>query len=453
MANKPRNGFIEVRFNIDQSQAFANIYPPEDKGEPITLEECLQSLRSMGASHGFREGALTDAIAKASTANAPVMNIVAAQGELVHNGEDAQIRYLVPRELVMKPLPRRTDGSNIVDWFALDPAKMVKEGDEVAAIVPATLGSHGRTITWPIQLVQAQPGRTAKLFAGNGVRASQDGLRLYAVHDGYLYQVGEQLFVVGLNIYEELQQNFDLNLPAGAILKDGAINGTLHAEGIIAIQGGCLQTEIRSQGDVFVEHAENCRIIAGGNIYVTQGLKNCTVITPHRVIAVQETVIAGGKLSATEGIEAWTLGSEARDTTEVSVGVDHFLLLRTEEIEKEISEAEANKERIRQAIKPFQTVSANAAMSDQRRLVLQRLQFQAHSQEQHINALHNERRQMQFQGKQKVSGTISVKNTLHPGVLIRGPKAQTFVSTPLQSVRLTGNSESGDFLTETLAAA
>ncbi|MBC7528730.1 MAG: DUF342 domain-containing protein [Chthonomonadaceae bacterium] len=449
MSDKPRDGFIEVRFNIDQSQAFANIYPPGGKGEEITLEQCLSRLRAMGAMHGFRENAIKEAIALASTNKAPVMDIVVAQGELVRNGEDAQVRYIIPKELVVKPLPKFENGQ--VDWFTLDPQKMVKAGVEVAAVVPATLGAHGKTITWPIQMVHAEPGRTARLFAGQGVRASQDGLHLFAIRDGYLYQQGEQMIVVSLHCHAERLCNADMTIPEGVVLLEGAETTKLKSGGLLAIDGKSMYSQFRAQEDVIIRRAENCQIIAAGNVYVLESLVNCTVITPQHIYSTEGAVIQGGRISATEGVEVWSLGSESGETTEVAVGMEHFFQLRAEEIEKEIQTTESNSERIRQAIKPFQTVAAHSTLTEERLHLLHRLQAEEHSQKLHVNALRNERRQMQFFAKQKASGTITVRDTLYSGVLVHFGETHSFIAKPLHGVKLRSEPH-GAYHTELLAA-
>ena len=449
----PHDGYIEIKFNKDKSQALASIYPPYEKGVAITLDSCLHKLRIMGIGFGLCEGALADAVQQVGATRKPVVEFVIAQGVVPQNGEDAQIRYRLPRDLVSMPLPRNVDDPTMIDWFSLDPRKMVRANSEIATLVPATLGSHGKTVTWPIQVIHAQPGRNAGLFAGTGIRSSDDGLRLYAIYDGYLSQQGEQLTVLPIQCYENPISQQEINRPGGIVSLQEVVHSQLKANGIIAVKGISIFSRLRAKGDIFIQQAQNCQIIASGNVYVLGGLRECEVIAGQKIIASKNAVLQGGHLSGTLGIEAESLGDAMQSPMEIYIGTDQYLQIRNIEIEEEITEAEASIARIRQAIKPFQTISANATMTEDRRAILTQLQKQQRSHQQHVTTLHSERRQLQFALKQKIAGTLSVSENLYPNVWITLGKGRGRIERPMKNVRLAGDSASTHQHVETQLAA
>ncbi|HZP82095.1 MAG TPA: FapA family protein [Chthonomonadaceae bacterium] len=430
-----RDGRLELKFNEDRTQALATIFPPAGGGDSVTAAEILEHLKTMGVTYGIREKAILDAIYYAEDTGMPAANVVVAQGAVPQDGQDARINYTLPLDLLTQPLPKRKDGSGLPDWFALDPAKMVKAEQELAAIVPAQPGVPGKTLTWPIQPVPPKAGKPAGLSAGQNVRASEDGLHLYAAHEGYVCLQGEQLVVYALHILSDNLAGGAHSFPVGLVCMANVQQAQVRAHGILAIKGAALNSRLHVQGDLFVRYAENCTLIASGNVYVTQGLKHCEVITRKRLIGLEAAQIVGGTVSATEGVCAVSLGASDFTATEVHVGEDRHSPLRNQEIQEELAQCDANIARISQALKPFVTVAAHETLPDDKRQLLQKLQAQQRIQEARIKELHNERRSLSILSKERVAAAVEVARTVHPGVWIGIGSAAFQVETPMEGVR------------------
>lgn len=401
----------------------------------MTAAEILERLKAMGVTYGIREKALLDAIYYAEDTGMPAANVVVAQGAVPQDGQDAKINYTLPHELLTQPLPKRKDGRGLPDWFALDPARMVKAEQELAAIVPAQLGTPGKTLTWPIQPVPPKAGKPAGLSAGQNVRASEDGLHLYAAHEGYACLQGEQLVVYALHIFAENLAGGAHSFPVGLVCMANVRQAQVRADGILAVKGAALGSSLRAQGDLFVRSAENCALIASGNIYVAQGLKNCEVITHQKLIALETAQIVGGTVYATEGVRAVSLGAADFTATELHVGEDRHSPLRNQEIQEELAQCDANIARISQALKPFVTVAAHESLPEDKRQLLQKLQAQRRMQEARIKELHHERRSLSILSKERVAAAVEVAHTVHPGVWIGIGTAAFQVETPMEAVR------------------
>jgi hypothetical protein len=438
MANGYRkNGFLEIKFNDDRTQAIATIQPPAPGGEAVTASEILERLKSMGVTYGVREQAILDAIHKVLETHQQVGGVVVAQGAIPTDGLDAKVRYRLPIELLSQPLPKLPDAAGLPDWFSLDPAKMVKADEELAAIIPPQPGTPGKTLTWPIQAIAPKPGKPAALSAGANVRVSTDGTRLSAALDGYACLQGEQLTIHALRILPDSVDGGAHSFAAGAVFQGDVQNAQVRVGTFAAIRGKARDVTIRAHGDVILHRAENCNIIAGGCVYVLETLANCQVNTRKKVIALRAARIVGGDLCATEGVEAVLLGAEDFTATEVICGVDRLTPLRSEEIEEELAACETNIARISQVLRPFAAQTAHETLPDDKRRLLSTLQAQKRSQEARINDLHNERRSLSILSKETPPGLVVVTGTVYPGVWIGIGKTAIQIETALEGVRFT----------------
>jgi len=430
-----KNGSLELKFNEDRTQVLATIYPPAEDGQAVTAGEILERLKQMGVTYGIRDKAILDAVHHAANARMPVANVIVAQGILPRDGDDARVVYRLPQDVLARPLPRRTDGSGLPDWLALESAKMVKADEELAIIIPAQPGTPGKTLTWPVQTISPKPGKPSTLSAGLNVRTTADGLRFYAAADGYACLQSDQLVVHALRLIHEDVTGGPHVFLNGAVFHGNLRQAQLKVGGVLAAKGNAVGCQIRAFGDVFVRYAENCTFIVSGNVYVMQGLKNCQVNTRKKIAALESASLLGGKLYATEGVEAVTLGAPDFTDTEVRVGVDYLLDIRSGEIQEELIQCEANIARISQALKPFATLAIHDTLTEEMRQLLQKLQEQKRSQEARLKDLHNERRSLSIGAKEKVAGTVTVARTVHPGVWIGIHTAAIQVEVPMEGVR------------------
>jgi uncharacterized protein (DUF342 family) len=427
-----KNGFLELKFNDDRTQALATIYPPSPDGEPVQAIEVIDRLKNMGVTYGIREAEILEAIHQVSNTRATLI-VVAAQGTLPEQGQDAKIRYRLPLETLSRPLPKNEHG--FPDWFALEPAKMVRADDDLAVIVPPNGGAPGKTLTWPPKDIPPKAGKPAALVAGPHVRIAEDSLRMSADADGYVVLQHEKLTVYALRQIQDPVMGGTHLFAAGAVFTGTVKSAQITAGEFLAIKGATQGCRIRCHGDVYLTSAEQCAIVAAGDVYVSVGLRDCEITTPRRVIMVADAGIVGGKVCALEGIEAVILGAEDFTATELTAGVDRYSRIRIAELEEELAGCEANIMRIRQALKPFATLAAHTALPEDKRQLLQKLQTQKRTQEARITALQLERHEMLLGIKGRRPGTITVLKTAYPGVWISINNAAMQVESPLEQVQ------------------
>ena len=132
-----KRGRLELKFNLERTQALATIFPPLNGGEAVSTSEVLQRLKTMGVTFGIREQAILNAVHQVEETGMAANNIVVAQSTLPEDGQDALIAFELPRERLARPLPRREDFPALTDWFRLNPANRVVAGQELATVTPA----------------------------------------------------------------------------------------------------------------------------------------------------------------------------------------------------------------------------------------------------------------------------------------------------------------------------
>ncbi len=430
-----KNGYIDIKFNEDRTQVIVNIYPPAADGEPVVASEILDRLKSMGVTYGIREQVIRDAIHAATDSNQVVTGIIVAQGAIPKDGEDAKIKYSISHELLSKPLPKRADASGHPDWFALDPAKMVKSEDELANIIPPQPGTAGKTLTWPIQAITPKPGKPSGLIAGHNVRMSDDGLHIYAAQDGYACLHGEQIVVHALRVFPGNISGQTLNSPTGLVVRGSIENCEVKLGGFLAIKNSANGCRMRCMGDIYLNDAEECDIACDGNVIVYGKLTNCTVNTSRKLLGYGSSVLVGGKVTATEGVEIGVLGTENFTSTEIITGINCMIDLKTGEIQEELATCETNITRISMALKPFTSSASQESVNDDKRQLVTKLQGQKRTQEARIKELHNEKRGLAIAAKEHIISEVIVSKMVYPGVMITIRNAATQIESTMNAVK------------------
>ncbi len=430
-----KNGSLEIKFNEDRTQVIVNVYPASAGGESITTSEILDRLKSMGVTYGIREQAIRDAIHAADDSNQAVTGIIVAQGGIPKDGEDAKIKYNISHGVLLKPLPKRTDSSGHTEWFALDPAKMVKADDELASILPAQPGTPGKTLTWPIQAITPKPGKPSALNAGQNVRMSDDGLHIYAAQDGYVCLHGEQIIVHALRVFPGSITGQALNSATGLVVRGNIENCQVNLGGFLAVKGSVNGCKIRCMGDIYLNDAVECDIACDGNVIVYGKLINCTINTCKKLLGFDSSVIVGGQISASEGVETAILGADDFTATNVVVGINNMIQLKGKEIEEEMNACEMNITRISSALKPFTTLSGQEAITEDKRQLVTKLQSQKRSQDTRIKELHNEKRGLAIAAKEHIVSHVTVAKTVYPGVMITIRNGAAQIETTMEMVK------------------
>lgn len=429
--NAVRNGWFEVKFNDNYTEASVTIYPPDPGGKMVAADEIVKRFRDLGVTYGVREKAICEAVHGVRPGQEP-FTFVAAQGVLPVDGTDGVVHFRIPRELLVRPLPKGPNGQ--IDWFAIEADRMVQEGQELACIVPSSSGTPGKSLIWPIQVIQPKPGRPAELRPGPCVRVSEDGFHFYADADGVAQLEGTR---IGVRAFSRVDHSLNEGMHRfshGVALVQDVINAWVVAGAFLTLRGRAINSLLRVTGDITLHSATNCKLVATGDIYLEGTLNNCRVDARGKLVGGPDSKIMGGSVCAQSGLQVHSLGTPTGTMTEVMVNSSRFNQVRAQEIEEELVACEAKIESITRALKPFSTLRLRS-LPEEKQTLVQKLQSQLQALEEHRRMLYNERRSLSISRPEAGDGSILVTGTSYPGVRIEIGSAVRAVGEPVENSR------------------
>lgn len=450
MATPPKNGHLDLKFANDRTQVLATVRPPAPGGKPITVQDIIERLRGMSVLYGVREHDIQSLVHQVDSSKTPATGLV-AQGTLTQDGIDGSLIFHIDKEKLQSPLPKNEFG--LINWFEVHSFCMVKQGDQIANIIPPQPGTPGKTLTPPITAVPPRPGKKVEMSAGDNVVISSDASILSAGCDGCATLHRTKVTVHMVDWHNNQIKGGCIDSVGSLVLMQGAEGAALQSKESIhcrCMLNGC---NLRARGIVYIENAEGCSIQADGDIYVTGSMINCEAITPGRIITAPGCIISGGNYCATKGMVAHILGDENFCTTEIQTGQDRISMIRAKELEMELKECEASIARIKQSLRSCTAGSVQATRQEQFRTMVQTLQEQMHLQDERIREIHSERRKLALNSRCADPGTVKVVDRIHPGVWIRIASASLLVESPQEKMEYTLSGGGKSVLFSALKAA
>ncbi|WP_432358678.1 DUF342 domain-containing protein [Sporosarcina sp. UB5] len=319
----------------------------------------------------------------------PGTSIIAAIGRHPEKGEDAKITYIEKPE--KKPVIRE-DG--LADYYEMNFVKHVKEGDWLGEKIPPTEGKPGKDIFGaPIHAI---PGDDEKLRYDRKsvVEVEEQGKIVLRALIGGALEFIEDAVSVGAH----LTINGDVGPETGSIQFDGAVtvHGTIMAgysvnatgdisiegnegvtnakeicssEGDLYIRGGVFGggiSVIEASGDIFLKHANNCKLFAK-NIHVGLYILGCDVIGETVVVDKNRGKIIGGQIDALFRIECGYAGNAHERTTHlIAKGIDKDLIYKeVQQLALELKELQKTDEQLNAQLSMIEGVRATQLRGEQ----------------------------------------------------------------------------------------
>ena len=365
--HKPVNdSMVSVDISEAEMKAFITVSPPGMGGCDISVETYMSFLRNNRVVFGVNEEYLRE------FADRPLYKekIVVAEGQKAVNGQDAYIQYNFETDQAKIKLREGSNGR--IDFKDLNIIKNVVENQPLARKMPPEQGVAGRTVTGKV--IPAKDGKDIHLPLGKNVHVGDDGATIIADINGQVVIAGGKI-----NVEPVYTVQGDVNLKTGNIIFLGTviINGNVEdgfsvkAAGNIEVNGTVEKAELDAEGDIIVHQGitgknsgtvragrsiwarfiENTIVEAGNMVVVSDGIINSQVNAFKRIICQGKRAhIVGGKLRASEEINAKILGSPTSGTETIcEVGVDpksksqlESLIAKKAEMDKQLEELQRN---------------------------------------------------------------------------------------------------------------
>lgn len=429
----PQDAQIKITIADNKLAAFASITPANNGGMPITYNDLKEAIAEAGVVYGLREEALV------KLATNPRYNRAEriAEALMPLPGEDCHFEYhfLSTKDRLPKELP---DGS--VDYKNLGILQNVREKDVLCTKTPARRGLVGKNVLG--EEIEAPFGKDIPLPAGKNTVVSEDGLHILAAMDGNVDTVAKKVTV--MNVY---------------VIKGdvGYETGNIESVGNVHVRGNVTKGfYVHAEGNVVIEGCiEGGEVVAGGNIFVEQGIigmnvgkiecggdlrckyiQNATAeveVNFEAGYCVQSKISCGGNarllgrastiisshLTVRHTIECVNVGNpSARANTTLEIGSDPYIARRSVNIPKELKEVEAQLEKLERIIQLFQGLAEQNRLPEERRPELENLLVSRAACQQKQGQLIMEQQEVAQRMLTAGYGTVNATGTVHAGTLI-----------------------------------
>lgn len=423
-------GVIFTKVSEDNMEAVIRIIPPSETGPKLSYFDVMDELRQRQVAYGIKEANISKSLENRKYCT----DILAAEGKPAKQGEDARIEYYFNTDIKAKPT-QKEDGS--VDFFNLNTISHCKEGDVLARIIPEQAGEYGMNI----QGVKIKPRDVKKISFkyGNNIEVSEDRTELRSMVNGHVTLVEGKVFVS--NIFEvenvdnstgnidyegsvqingNVQSNFTVKTK-GNIIVNGVVEGAyLEAGGDIIIargMNGMGKGTLKAGGNITVKFLENVTAEAGVNVTADAIIHSKVMAGGEVVVDGKRGFIAGGRVCATERVQAKYLGSEMEVSTVVEVGVDPAVKSHYLQLQKDIMETAKELQAVEPVILTYlQKKKEGAQFSLQQTQYLKSLLETREEKKAKLASLHAEISGLQ--DLPTIEGQVVVTGEVYPGVKI-----------------------------------
>jgi uncharacterized protein (DUF342 family) len=360
------NSMLSIDIAEGDMKAFITVSPPGMGGYDIVYETYLVYLKSNHITHGVNEEFLRDFADKPTYKE----RITVAEGTKPINGQDSYIQYNFETDQSTVKLKEGTNGR--VDFKDLNIINNVVENQVLAKRIPAGQGIPGRTVT--DKMIPARNGRDVPLPLGQNVHVGEDGDTIIADINGQViisngkinvepvYMVNEHVGVKTGNIVflgtvivkGNVEDGFSVKATGNIEVMGTVEKAELDAEGDIVVHQGIAGKnggKVKAGRSIWARFIENAFIESGNMVIVSDGIINSQVDAYKRIVCQGKRAhIVGGRLRASEEINAKTIGSPTSGTVTIcEVGIDpkskvqmDTLSASKEEMEKKIDEMQRN---------------------------------------------------------------------------------------------------------------
>ncbi|MBP5358738.1 MAG: FapA family protein [Treponema sp.] len=424
------DAIFAVDITKDEMSATITATPPAMSGSEISSDAIKQKLRIQGVVAGIDEEKIMAFV------DNPVYNIpyeVAAAIQPV-DGRDAYIAYNFETDRTKMRLTENKTGQ--VDFKELNLIQNVVEGQPLAQKMLPQQGKGGKTIMG--RYLEAKNGKDINIPLGVNVKLADDGVTVLAACNGEVLLQGDKICV------EPVREEKGVNIKTGNVTFMGTVivrgnvedGFNIKADGNVEIYGAVGNCRIEAGGDIVISqgvsgrhegfistpksvwahHVENAKVEAGEYVIINDSIVNSEVTAMKKIVLKgKRAQIVGGHLFATEEITAKNIGSPAGGTeTVLEVGLDPKakkrllelqdtqtkMVTELEEVERNIAHLEEQR-KIRRTLPKEKEENLNA-------LITRKQEINTLSQEmtEEISQIETRLRDLKVVGKVNASGTV-----------------------------------------------
>lgn len=371
---KPLDASVRFFITEDRMHAYGCMLPPTEGGADLGPDVFGKELQASGISAGLeQEIPLTYLAQKRYLHIFPV-----ARGVPPQDGTDGE------REDLFEPRPvfviDQRQGKT-TDFSDKKPVQLVRIGDTVCRVRPATPGTDGMDVTG--RAIPCRPGVPAKLPIGANLQVSGDGLRVEATENGAVYQKEDGTIFVQTAVVRKgtLTRNdrlvwmafIDGDIPEGIevtstnnVLVMGEVRGgRLVSNGSVRVLGGIREgARVEAKGQVLAPVIQDARVKAGKTVIAEEILDSEVSSGGNVYVLGGGGVIRGGAVQAAERVECLRVGSPDGGMTRFFLGCAEDLKKEIRRLTGELAECQDTLEKLRKNSLNLRMAGRSLSMGD-----------------------------------------------------------------------------------------
>ena len=338
---EPVDGSVEITFDPDGMTANMILHKAYNGGRPVTAAIVMAELLKKGINTGIDDLDIKDMV-DGGVYETP---ICVARAIPPKRGENGSISFRYEKKRVPKP---QHDEFGVADFRELNLIVPIHKGDIIADIKQPTPGEPGVNIFGRAIMPNITVGKNTLMTAdGKYIVSACDGHIMYGtgcfnvedtvtVKSDLDISVGNIDFFGDIYIKGKVMEGFSVKAGRSLKIEGTVFSADLTAGGDITINGGAINSRIKSDANVKIGFCENTDIKADGSVESTQ-FAFCSVFCYGELIAKGKTgVITGGTITCMKDVTAGVIGSEKYTATEINIGDGSVTCARKRAAEDEL---------------------------------------------------------------------------------------------------------------------
>jgi uncharacterized protein len=428
------NDSEEIVMGVSSDQTFGALsLIPRLPDRHFHEREILSFLEEKRIVHGIDSQRIAELVDQVNSSRKGVQDELIAVGTPPIQPRDARVEYHFKTD---KSLELKQDERGQIDFKELGLINNVEKGQLLATKYPAKEGTPGTDIFGDIVGVHA--AKDTNFATGKNVSISEDGLTCIATREGQVFLKSRILNVspiytvahdVDLNtgnisfngtivVHGNVLSGFTLKARENITVKGVVEGATLIAGGNIYIREGIKGRgtgRVQCKGELVTSFIESGNIECHGNMQVQTSIINSNVICYSKVIlGGRKGVIVGGSVLGARGIECVETGSRLGVSTEVIVGDKPLVRKKIQFISREMAYLQNLLDKLNQGIKLHRKLFENLdSLAPEKRKAVLEIKEKRTGLEKEILELTTKRDKLQGLFKVKCAATLKVKNQVN----------------------------------------
>ena len=283
---------LQIELSKDEGEAYINIIPPREEGDPLTLQHVIAALKEKNILLGINSKTIEKIIGE----RIYYEPVLVACGRATVAG-----KHGFP-ELLFLPEKSRPASGTHVNLQEVPVLQKVQEGQELVRVELATKGENGFTITG--KLITSAPGKQYRIRPGRNTRYNPEGTHIIATKSGVVCLNNDSISVEKIKVVEKVDASTGHVRFDGIVSIRGNVSDRCSIEAVrIDIGGSVGKARLRSIGEIRVAQGLSGTVVqCGSSLHVNNMTDAHVSVGEHALVdefVINSNIFCGSTLQVT----------------------------------------------------------------------------------------------------------------------------------------------------------